>query len=132
MEPVAAVEQGRRILICDDERRLADLTAGLLRHFGFVAEAVGDGEAALALAGADPGFDVLILDLTLHGGMSSSEVVRKLAALARGTRVILTSGYSPEDVPQELMRDPSVVCYLPKPYPVESLVAAVRVALSER
>ncbi len=128
-EPVAALEQGRRVLICDDEQRLADLTAGLLRHFGFVAEAVGDGESAVAAAGVEPAFDVLILDLSLPG-VSSAEVIRRIRELGRGTRVVLTSGYSREDVPPALFREPNVVGYLPKPYPVERLVATVREALA--
>lgn len=129
IEPVAAVDHDHRILICDDEARLAELTAGLLRHFGFVAEAVADGERAIAVAGAEPGFDLLILDLTLPG-VSSAEVVRRIRELGRRTRVVLTSGYSREDVPPALLREPNVVAYLAKPYPVEQLVRTVREALA--
>lgn len=128
-EAAPALEAGRRILICDDESRLAQLTAGLLRHHGFVAEAVADGARALAVAGEEPGFEVLLLDLTLHG-VTSAEVVRRLRELGSSTRVVLTSGYSPEDVPPALLAEPNVVGYLAKPYPVESLVSAIRAALA--
>ncbi|GMV17631.1 MAG: hypothetical protein AMXMBFR56_58550 [Polyangiaceae bacterium] len=128
IQPVAAVEHNRRILICDDEARLAELTAGLLRHFGFVAEAVADGERAIAIASGEPGFDLLILDLTLPG-VSSAEVIRRIRG--RRTRVVLTSGYSREDVPPALLREPNVVAYLAKPYPVERLVETVREALAD-
>jgi hypothetical protein len=42
--------------------------------------------------------------------------------------VVLTSGYAEEDVPTELRRDPQVVGYLGKPYPLELLVQMMRKA----
>jgi CheY-like chemotaxis protein len=118
-----------RVLICDDEQRLAELTAGLLRHFGFEADAVVDGERALEVVGSGSRVDVLILDVNLPG-LSAEEVVRRLREDGGSTRVVLTSGLSEEDVPASLSADPSVVGYLAKPYPVERLVATVRDALS--
>jgi CheY-like chemotaxis protein len=116
------------VLVCDDEGRLAQLTAGLLRHHGFVADAVSDGAAALDRAAGDPSFQVLLLDLNLDG-LSSREVVGELAARNPEIRIILTSGYAAEDVPDDLMQRSNVAGYLPKPYPVEKLVSAVRGAV---
>jgi len=130
-QPTAAVEPARRILVCDDERRLAELTAGLLRHFGFDAVAVVDGESAVRAASQSPGFDVLILDLSLVG-LSSEQVLSRLSTLRHAPRVVLTSGYGMEDVPAALMRGPNVVGYLPKPYQTERLVESVRGALADR
>lgn len=118
-----------RVVVCDDEGRLAQLTAGLLRHHGFVAEAVSEGSKALELADAEPGFQVLLLDLNLEG-MSSRQVVTELGARKPDIRVVLTSGSAPEDVPEDLMNKPNVAGYLPKPYPVERLVEVVREAMS--
>ncbi|MBK7582211.1 MAG: response regulator [Myxococcales bacterium] len=119
-----------RVLVCDDEDRLADLTAALLRHFGFFAEAVADGARAVAAMRAEPGFDVLILDLNLRG-TSSAEVIRALRDDGGLARVVITSGYAEEDVPVALMQEPNVVGYLPKPYPAERLVATVREAFED-
>jgi DNA-binding NtrC family response regulator len=125
-----AVRRGS-VLVCDDEGRLADLTAGLLRHHGFRTEAVPDGAQALDQIARDPGFQVLILDLNLHG-LASSEVIRELACSHPDVRVIVTSGYSAEDVPASLLAQPNVVGYLAKPYPVDRLVGAVDAALATR
>jgi two-component system, cell cycle sensor histidine kinase and response regulator CckA len=105
------------------------LTAGLLRHYGFDTEAVPDGTLALERARSAPGFQVLILDLSLHG-LTSAELVRLLSTEQPNVRVILTSGYSAEDVPESLLAAPNVAGYLPKPYPVERLIAAVDLALA--
>jgi len=126
--PQPAEQTAVRVLVCDDEGRLAQLTAGLLRHHGFVAEAVSDGAAALERAAGDPSFEVLLLDLNLDG-VSSREVVGELAERNPDIRVILTSGYAAEDIPDDLMQRPNVAGYLPKPYPVERLVSVVRGAV---
>lgn len=128
--PTAGDSSGSgRVLVCDDERRLGQLTAGLLRQHGFAAEAVSDGAVAIERARHEPAYDVLLLDLNLDG-LTSREVVAELAESKPQIRVILTSGYSAEDVPPELMSEPNVAGYLPKPYPVESLVSSVRSALA--
>ena len=120
--------QEARVVVCDDEGRLAQLTAGLLRHHGFVAEAVGEGGKVLELAAAEPGFQVLLLDLNLEG-MSSQQVVAELGARNPDIRIVVTSGVAPEDLPEDLMNKPNVAGYLPKPYPVERLVEVVREAM---
>jgi two-component system OmpR family response regulator len=128
--PGVVSREQTRVLVCDDAERLAELTAGLLTHHGFFAEAVGDGGIALdRIAHADRPFDVLLLDLHLRG-KTSSEVVHALRNT--GIRVILTSGYSAEDVPEELRREPHVTGYLPKPYPVDRLVSVIRSAIDSR
>ncbi|MFO0566939.1 MAG: response regulator [Polyangiaceae bacterium] len=114
----------RRVLVCDDEDRLGELTAGLLRQFGYDARAVVDGAEAIAQSAAEPGFGVMILDVSLRG-TSSFDVLARLAELRPGMRVVLSSGYPEEDVPSALLRQPNVVGYLPKPYPVERLIEAV-------
>ena len=127
------VDEGivQRVLVCDDEDRLAELTASLLRHNGFYAESVPDAKSALArLTAPDQHFDVLLLDLNLRG-TTAADVVRDVDSRGLDVRVILTSGYASEDVPEELMRQPRVAGYLPKPYPVDGLVASVRRALSD-
>ena len=128
--PTEGIGTPTRVLVCDDEGRLADLTAGLLRHSGYMAEAVVDGAAALARAAREPRVDVVLLDLNL-AGTPSSEVLTWLASEQPAVRVILTSGYAAEDVPEVLLNAPSVVGYLAKPYPVERLVAAIRSATEQ-
>lgn len=94
-------------------------------------DSVPDAQSALArLTAPDEHFDVLLLDLNLRG-TTAADVVRDVDSRGLDVRVILTSGYASEDVPEELMRQPRVAGYLPKPYPVDGLVASVRRALSD-
>jgi signal transduction histidine kinase/CheY-like chemotaxis protein len=140
------VRARQRVLICDDEGRLADLTVGLLEEFGFSAQAVVRGEEAVAVLSnpqnaqrAKVGGEVapsetelprvLLLDVNLAGGMPAQEVLDTLQQREVAVRVILSSGLSAEDVPVSLRQHPLVVTYLAKPYTVDSLVLAINNAL---
>ena len=55
-----------RVLIVEDERKLADLVARGLREEGHAADVAGNGEEAVWMAEAAP-FDVIVLDVMLPG-----------------------------------------------------------------
>lgn len=123
-------DRRRRVLICDDESRLAMLTAGLLDQHGYDADSVGTGPEALErLSGAGARYDALILDVNLVG-LAALELLDAMASRGLALPVVLTSGYAEEDVPAELSSRPEVVGYLAKPYPVERLVEAVGKAVA--
>jgi CheY-like chemotaxis protein len=115
------------ILICDDEARLASLTAGLLEDYGYQLATVQAGEEALEVVRAgSPPVGVLLLDVNLSTGMAAEEVLAAMGRERVHPRVVLTSGLAQEDVPEALLADPLVTAYLPKPYSVEDLLEAVR------
>ena len=116
-----------KVLICDDEGRLAMLTAGLLEEYGFSPHTVELGQDALTVIDSG-GADVLLLDVNLTRGLSAAELLAELRGRAAGPRVVLTSGLAEEDVPKELIEDSLVAAYLPKPYTVEQLIEAMRKA----
>jgi signal transduction histidine kinase/ActR/RegA family two-component response regulator len=122
----------KQVLICDDESRLASLTAGLLKEFGYESLAVGAGEEALELLrsrSTDVG--VLLLDVNLAAGVSAHEILQAMKAEGLSSPVILTSGFAPEDLPDSLKSHDCVASYLPKPYTVTELVSAIKRALSD-
>jgi CheY-like chemotaxis protein len=119
------------VLICDDEARLGALTAGLLSEFGFAPVTVGNGDEALAaLAQAEFGVDVVLLDVNLSEGPSAGDVLAAMQKDGSKARVILTSGLAEEDVNADLLRHPLVVGYVAKPYGVDQLVQSVRAAVA--
>jgi CheY-like chemotaxis protein len=66
----------------DDEEILRDVTAGILRHLGYHVEVANDGHEAVrkyesARESAIP-FDLVILDLTVPGGMGGKETMQRL------------------------------------------------------
>jgi two-component system, cell cycle sensor histidine kinase and response regulator CckA len=99
--PDAAQGQGR-ILLLDDEEYVRDVASESLKELGFSVETVSAGEQAVeayqkALASSQP-FDVVILDLTIPGGMGGVAVLSRLRAICPTVRAVATSGYSGDSV----------------------------------
>ena len=115
-----------RILIAEDEARLASFLEKGLRASGFTTTIVGDGIAAESIAN-ESDFDLLILDLSLPG-KGGLEVLRDLRAAGRRLPVIvLTARGDPHDRVEGL--ESGADDYLPKPFHFEELVARIRVQL---
>ena len=112
-----------RVLICDDESRLVNLTAGLLRECGYDVLAVKSGEEAITLV-SQQSVDVVILDVNLPGE-DSLEVARRLLQI-RSVAIVLSSGFAEEDVDIDLLKLPGVRAFLAKPYGIEVLATTIR------
>ena len=82
----------------DDDPMLLELVKRLLTSLGHEAVLTTDGEQAISryveLRDADTPVDVVIMDLTIAGGMGGEEAARKLLALDPDAKIIVVSGYS--------------------------------------
>ena len=117
-----------RILIAEDEGRIASFLEKGLRANGFTTTVTEDGREALDLADSDD-FDLLILDVGLPGRDGFS-VLRELRERGRSLPVIiLTARGSVEDTVAGL--EGGADDYVPKPFRFEELLARVRARLRE-
>jgi len=117
-----------RILIAEDEARLASFLEKGLRASGFVTTVVSDGPTVNAVANDDD-FDLLILDLGLPG-KDGLDVLRDLRRDGRRLPVIvLTARGDPYDRIAGL--ETGADDYLPKPFHFEELVARIRARLRD-
>ncbi|NLC52693.1 MAG: PAS domain S-box protein, partial [Firmicutes bacterium] len=86
----AVTEERLRILLMDDEELICRAVAELLTTFGHEIVTTRNGEEAIhayqeAKAGNTP-FDVVILDLTIPGGIGGEEVIARLGVLTRRSK----------------------------------------------
>jgi DNA-binding response OmpR family regulator len=115
-----------RILVAEDEKRLASFLEKGLRASGFAITIVSDGEAASTMA-RDEDFDLLILDLSLPR-KDGTEVLRDLRKAGQRLPVIvLTARVDPHDRVAGL--EMGADDYLTKPFHFEELVARIKLRL---
>jgi two-component system, OmpR family, copper resistance phosphate regulon response regulator CusR len=115
-----------RILIAEDEGRIASFLQKGLRANGFTTDTASDGQTALRLARSGR-FDLLILDIGLPE-MDGFDVLRQLRASGSALPVvILTARDQVEDTVAGL--EGGADDYITKPFRFEELLARVRVRL---
>jgi DNA-binding response OmpR family regulator len=119
------------VLIVEDERHLADGLRFNLEADGYEVEAVGDGEAALALLlGQRRRFDAVVLDVMLPG-RTGFEVAAELRRAGHYVPVLmLTARGRPDDVLRGF--ESGADDYLPKPFELGVLLARLRGLLRRR
>jgi DNA-binding response OmpR family regulator len=119
-----------RILVVEDEARIASFVAKGLKSNGFTPTVVGDGITGLDYAVTGE-FDLVILDIGLPG-MDGFEVLRRMRRSGTAVPVIiLTARTSTDDTVAGL--EGGADDYMPKPFRFEELLARVRLRLrSER
>lgn len=120
-----------RILLVEDDPRLAEMVSAYLGEAGFRVSHAADGAAGLALQAREP-HDALVLDLMLPD-MDGLEVCRRLRAGLDGSDVpvlMLTARGEATDrvVGLEIGADD----YLPKPFEPRELLARLRAILRRR
>jgi PAS domain S-box-containing protein len=119
---------GGRVLVLDDEEAIRTLAAQLLRMLGYDVETVSTGEAAIAryVSARNEGqaFDIVLLDLTIPGGMGGGQVIQSLLAIDPGVRAIVVSGYA-SDALLSRYREHGFKAAVTKPFTIRELTAAL-------
>jgi CheY-like chemotaxis protein len=112
-----------RILIVDDEAPLLKVMKNYLTRLGYeVTTCSTSSEGWAAFEAGSPGWDLLILDMTM-AEMTGEELARKALGLNPLVRLLLCSGY-PLD-PARFDAAPGHVAFLHKPFAPETLSGAV-------
>lgn len=87
-----------RILVMDDEEALRTLLARMLKRLGYEVQCASHGAEAIAFyemaKASGHGFDAVLLDLTVPGGMGGVEAAAKLREIDPSVRLIVSSGYA--------------------------------------
>ena len=114
-----------KILVVEDEAKLARFVELELKHEGYEVKTEGSGRAALAEALAGD-YDLILLDIMLPE-LNGLEILRRLKKEKDTPVILLTARDAVMDKVSGL--DAGAVDYVTKPFAIEELLARIRVAL---
>jgi signal transduction histidine kinase/ActR/RegA family two-component response regulator len=124
-----------KVLLMDDEQIIRAVGSEMLQILGYEVVCARDGTEAVDLyrQAFEKGhtFDAVILDLTIPGGMGGKDAVSKILSLNPTAAVIVSSGYSNDQVISEYHHYGfrGAVC---KPYRLKELSAILHEVLDEK
>jgi len=116
----ALVTRGMRVLVVEDQERIASFIGKGLKEQGFTVDVVRDGDEGYALALTEP-YDALVLDIMLPGRDGLS-ILKNLRKKGNAVPVILLTARSELDERLEGL-NLGADDYMTKPFYVEELVA---------
>ena len=119
------MEEPVRILIVEDERRIARFLQIELEHEGFETATEDNGQRAFERIGQEK-FDLVLLDVMLPG-LDGFEVCRKVREFSTIPIIMLTAKDELEDKVTGL--DLGADDYITKPFAIQELMARIRAAL---
>ncbi len=117
------------ILLVEDEEGLRALNARGLASRGYTVLEAGNGvEAIDVLEKSDGRVDLVVSDVVMPE-MDGPTLARELRIRNPGLKIIFVSGYA-EDAFQKHLPEPGQFAFLPKPFTLKQLVAAVKETLA--
>jgi len=127
-EPVARWQGHGHILLVDDEESIRAIAQRLLERLGFQVLTASDGrEAVEVVREQGDRLTCVLLDLTMPH-MDGEETFREIRRLRVDLPVVLSSGYSEQDVVQRFSGK-GLAGFVPKPFSLPSLQTALMKAL---
>ncbi len=113
-----------KVLVMDDEDQVLRLAKEMLEHLGYsVTTAVNGEEAVLFFEkayGTDCPYDIVILDLTIPGGMGGKDTIIKLQEIDPGVKAVVSSGYANDPIMSN-SEAYGFCAVMPKPYRINTL-----------
>ncbi|HEY3421210.1 MAG TPA: PAS domain S-box protein [Methanomassiliicoccales archaeon] len=129
------VNTGSRVLLMDDEESILEVGKELLEASGFIVDTAKDGREAIDLyveaMRKGKGYDAVIMDLTIRGGMGGKEAIVELLRVDPKAVAIVSSGYSNDPVMAEY-RKFGFSGVVQKPYLIKDMVEMIRSVTKDR
>lgn len=118
-----------RVLVMDDEEMVLSVAGRMLRRLGFEVSYATNGDQAIELYKKhkenENAFDLVIMDLTIMGGMGGKDAIGILKGIDPAVKAIVSSGYS-NDPLMANYREFGFCGVVAKPYRYEELEETIR------
>jgi len=111
------------VLVVDDDDGVRAIIGAVLERLGYVALIASDGAEAMRLFNQHlDTIQVVLLDLTMPG-LSGEATLQQMRALKPTQRVIVISGYSPQDTKERCVALGGPTEFMPKPFEIKTLIS---------
>jgi CheY-like chemotaxis protein len=117
------------ILLVEDNDEVAMLVTEMLRELGYRVTRAASAQGALGALADEREIDLVFSDIMMPGTMNGMELAREVRRRRPGAPILLTTGYAGAAVQDAEAEDIEILC---KPYAIEALDAALRVAFGDR
>jgi len=128
------IDQTAKILVIDDEEKICKFLTELLVEYRFTVSTAPDGKQGLAMYKQSmkdgKSFDIVIMDLTIPGGIGGKEAINDLLKIDPKAKCIVSSGYANDPV----MANYSYYGFksvITKPYTPKKLLEVLSLVLEE-
>jgi len=126
-------KEGGKALIMDDEKGIREFSKKILNNMGFDVDLAINGEEAInkyrKAMDSENFYDIVIMDLTIPGGMGGDKAVKELLKLDPDAKVVVSSGYSTDPIMSNYKAYGFKGC-LSKPYNIDELLEVLEKLLS--
>ena len=123
-----------KVLVMDDEDAILSMIENFLIISGYDVELAKDGSEALEIykkaKDKDESFRIVIMDLTVQGGMGGKETIQKLKEIDPEVKAIVSSGYSNDPIMANY-KEYGFKGVIAKPYKMKELSQVLHNILSE-
>jgi two-component system cell cycle sensor histidine kinase/response regulator CckA len=127
--PPAAPGGALRVLVMDDDSAVRSVISQLLKNSGYSVVCTSSGVESIKAYGeamkSGKRFDVVVMDLTVPGGMGGKETIGKIRDMDPEARVIVSSGYSNDPVMANF-KDYGFSGVIAKPFNIDEFLNVIR------
>ncbi|MBI4698904.1 MAG: PAS domain S-box protein [Nitrospirae bacterium] len=113
-----------KILLMEDEASIRQTVSKVLKQIGYTVETAKNGEETIKqytdAMGSELPFDIVMMDLTIRGGMGGKETIQELLRIDPEVKAIVSSGYSNDPIMADFKKY-GFSGVITKPYEIEEL-----------
>jgi PAS domain S-box-containing protein len=129
----SVIPQGHwKIMVMDDDEMVRNIAKAMLTRLGYDTELSADGKEAIDIykrdMASDTQADIIIMDLTIPGGMGGEEAVKEILTINPDAKILVSSGYSNDPIMANY-KDYGFFGAIVKPYQMQELNKIIREAL---
>ncbi|HOO70829.1 MAG TPA: response regulator [Spirochaetota bacterium] len=127
-------EKHGRILVMDDEEIIRKIVQKMLTKIGYAVDTAHEGNEAIEMyrkaAGNNKKYDMVLMDLTVPGGMGGREATEKILEIDPAAIIVASSGYANDPIRINYMQY-GFKNFLPKPFKIDELVSIINSSMLE-